>query len=225
MAAIEANNPDLVGVLPRTYTKIADDTLVELLRTLNGLPDALEGDALGLIYEYFLGEFAMAEGQKGGEFFTPTSIVRLIVEIIQPFHGTIFDPACGSGGTNRACPCSCTLCLDIDKGNSAIDTCRTPSPRKRRIGRARPGALRPARTRVVGSGMARCRRAAGVPRGVRRAAIHTRGTRDGFGVGRTGCAGAAHRGGSGVRLKQASYPQKGGFSDRSRGHILRNHIR
>jgi type I restriction enzyme M protein len=98
MAAIEDNNPDLVDVLPRTYTKIDDDTLVELLRTLNSLPDSLEGDALGLIYEYFLSQFAMAEGQKGGEFFTPTSIVRLIVEIIEPFHGTIFDPACGSGG-------------------------------------------------------------------------------------------------------------------------------
>ena len=98
MAAIEDNNPDLVGVLPRTYTKIDDETLVELLRTLNSLPDSLEGDALGLIYEYFLGQFAQAEGQKGGEFFTPTSIVRLIVEIIEPFHGKIFDPACGSGG-------------------------------------------------------------------------------------------------------------------------------
>jgi type I restriction enzyme M protein len=98
MEAIEKNNADLVGVLPRTYTKIDDDTLVELLRTLNSLPDSLEGDALGLIYEYFLGQFAQAEGQKGGEFFTPTSIVQLIVEIIEPFHGKIFDPACGSGG-------------------------------------------------------------------------------------------------------------------------------
>ena len=58
----------------------------------------IEGDAFGKIYEYFLGKFAMTEGQKGGEFFTPTSIVKLIVEIIEPFHGRIFDPACGSGG-------------------------------------------------------------------------------------------------------------------------------
>jgi type I restriction enzyme M protein len=58
----------------------------------------IEGDAFGKIYEYFLGKFAMAEGQKGGEFFTPTSIVKLIVEIIEPYHGRIFDPACGSGG-------------------------------------------------------------------------------------------------------------------------------
>ncbi len=58
----------------------------------------IEDDAFGKIYEYFLGKFAMTEGQKGGEFFTPTSIVRLIVEIIEPFHGRIYDPACGSGG-------------------------------------------------------------------------------------------------------------------------------
>jgi len=58
----------------------------------------IEGDAFGRIYEYFLGKFAMTEGQKGGEFYTPTSIVKLIVEIIEPFHGRIFDPACGSGG-------------------------------------------------------------------------------------------------------------------------------
>jgi type I restriction enzyme M protein len=58
----------------------------------------IKGDAFGKIYEYFLGNFAMSEGQKGGEFFTPTSIVRLIVNIIEPYHGRIFDPACGSGG-------------------------------------------------------------------------------------------------------------------------------
>ena len=58
----------------------------------------MKGDAFGKIYEYFLGKFAMSEGQKGGEFFTPTSIVKLIVEIIEPFHGQILDPASGSGG-------------------------------------------------------------------------------------------------------------------------------
>ena len=61
-------------------------------------PVELEGDAFGQVYEYFLGAFAMKEGQKGGVFYTPTSIVKLIVEIIEPFHGRIFDPACGSGG-------------------------------------------------------------------------------------------------------------------------------
>src|SRR3989441_10422522 len=58
----------------------------------------VDGDLFGKIYEYFLGEFAASEGTRGGEFYTPTSIVRLIVEVIEPFHGRILDPACGSGG-------------------------------------------------------------------------------------------------------------------------------
>ena len=62
------------------------------------IPMDIEGDAFGKVYEYFLGNFAMAEGQRGGEFFTPTSLVKLIVEIIEPFQGRILDPACGSGG-------------------------------------------------------------------------------------------------------------------------------
>ena len=98
MRAIEAHNLDLAGVLPKDYGSISDDVLIELLRTLNGLASAIEGDGFGLVYEYFLGQFAMAEGQGGGEFYTPTSIVKLLVEIIQPFHGKIYDPACGSGG-------------------------------------------------------------------------------------------------------------------------------
>ena len=98
MGGIEACNPDLHGVLPRDYSRIPDDILGELLRLLRTLPEAIEGDGFGLIYEYFLGKFAFSEGQKGGEFFTPTSIVRLIVEILEPFHGKIYDPACGSGG-------------------------------------------------------------------------------------------------------------------------------
>ncbi len=98
MAGIESCNPDLQGVLPRDYSRIPDDILGELLRLLRPLPEAIEGDGFGLIYEYFLGQFAFSEGSKGGEFFTPTSIVRLIVEILEPFHGKIYDPACGSGG-------------------------------------------------------------------------------------------------------------------------------
>ena len=98
MGGIEDYNPDLRGVLPRDYSQIPDNILWELLRLLRTLPGAIEGDGFGLIYEYFLGNFAFSEGQKGGEFFTPTSIVRLIVEILEPFHGKIYDPACGSGG-------------------------------------------------------------------------------------------------------------------------------
>jgi type I restriction enzyme M protein len=96
MALIEAHNEDLKGVLPRSYNKLPNATLVELLRLL--APLVLTGDAFGKVYEYFLGKFAMNEGRKGGVFYTPESIVKLIVEIIQPFHGRIFDPACGSGG-------------------------------------------------------------------------------------------------------------------------------
>ena len=96
MALVEEHNPELKGVLPRGYNLLPNATLVELLRLL--APLDLEGDAFGKVYEYFLGKFALKEGQKGGVFYTPTSIVRLIVEILQPFHGRIFDPACGSGG-------------------------------------------------------------------------------------------------------------------------------
>jgi type I restriction enzyme M protein len=98
MRLIEENNPELAGVMPRTYTALESSTIGSLLRHINSYTKNLEGDAFGLIYEYFLGKFALAEGQGAGEFFTPMSIVRLIVEIIEPFHGRIFDPACGSGG-------------------------------------------------------------------------------------------------------------------------------
>jgi len=98
MKAVETQNEDLKGVLPKTYNKIENSTLVSLLKTFSQIPMDVEGDTFGKIYEYFLGNFARAEGQKGGEFFTPTSLVKLIVEVIEPYHGRIFDPASGSGG-------------------------------------------------------------------------------------------------------------------------------
>lgn len=98
MGLIEQENPELKGILPKSYQKVGNDSLVTLLKLFNSIPLDIEGDAFGKIYEYFLGEFAKTEGQKGGEFFTPTSIVKLIVGIIEPFHGRIYDPACGSGG-------------------------------------------------------------------------------------------------------------------------------
>nr|WP_319588730.1 N-6 DNA methylase [uncultured Desulfobulbus sp.] len=70
----------------------------DLLRQFDNIPDDADGDIFGQIYEYFLGKFALSEGQGGGEFFTPRSVVRLMVEIIEPHGGTVFDPACGSGG-------------------------------------------------------------------------------------------------------------------------------
>jgi type I restriction enzyme M protein len=98
MREIEGANPDLKDILPKTYNRLENKTLVELLKLMNSIPMDIEGDAFGKIYEYFLGKFAMSEGQKGGEFFTPISIVKLIVRMIEPYKGKIFDPACGSGG-------------------------------------------------------------------------------------------------------------------------------
>jgi type I restriction enzyme M protein len=98
MANIEKHNPQLAGVVPRTYQIFNSTLLKELLKKVSEIPETLEFDAFGRIYEYFLGEFARTEGQKGGEFFTPSSIVRLIVQILEPYHGRVLDPACGSGG-------------------------------------------------------------------------------------------------------------------------------
>src|SRR6185369_9904609 len=98
MKAIESENEDLKDVLPKTYNALEKPLLISLLKNFSAIPMNIEGDAFGRIYEYFLGNFARAEGQKGGEFFTPTSLVKLIVEIIEPYHGRIFDPASGSGG-------------------------------------------------------------------------------------------------------------------------------
>ena len=101
--AIEETNPELKDVLPRGYQKLERSTLIELLRLFAPLPTELEGDAFGFIYEDFLSNFAAQEGKGGGEYFTPYSIVRLIVEILQPFSGRVFDPACGSGGMFVQC--------------------------------------------------------------------------------------------------------------------------
>ncbi|HEY4636244.1 MAG TPA: class I SAM-dependent DNA methyltransferase, partial [Rhodospirillales bacterium] len=98
MREIEKHNPQLAGVLPKTYNLFTGTLLKELLKKVSEIPETLEYDAFGRIYEYFLGEFARTEGQKGGEFYTPSSIVKLLTEIIEPFHGRILDPACGSGG-------------------------------------------------------------------------------------------------------------------------------
>ncbi|NTV98591.1 MAG: SAM-dependent DNA methyltransferase [Chlorobiaceae bacterium] len=98
MREIEKYNPQLSGVLPKTYYLFPSTLLKQLLKKVSEIPATLDYDAFGRIYEYFLGEFAMSEGQGGGEFYTPSSIVRLLTEIIEPYHGLILDPACGSGG-------------------------------------------------------------------------------------------------------------------------------
>ena len=98
MRDIEKHNPQLAGVLPKTFNLFTSTLLKELLKKVSEIPATLDYDAFGRIYEYFLGAFAMTEGQGGGEFYTPSSIVRLLTEVIEPFHGRILDPACGSGG-------------------------------------------------------------------------------------------------------------------------------
>ena len=98
MREIERYNPQLAGVLPKTYNLFGSTLLKELLKKVSEIPASLDYDAFGRIYEYFLGAFAKSEGQGGGEFYTPGSIVRLLTEVIEPYHGRILDPACGSGG-------------------------------------------------------------------------------------------------------------------------------
>jgi type I restriction enzyme M protein len=98
MRQIEKDNSQLSGVLPKNYNRFTGTLLKELLKKVSEIPATVDYDAFGRIYEYFLGAFARTEGQKGGEFYTPSCIVRLLTEIIEPFHGRIFDPACGSGG-------------------------------------------------------------------------------------------------------------------------------
>ena len=109
MELIEQYAPELKGSLPKDeYLELTptDETTTsrdyslakELLKILASIPADLSGDVFGKVYEYFLGKFALKEGQGGGEFFTPTSVVRLMVEMIEPYGGTILDPACGSGG-------------------------------------------------------------------------------------------------------------------------------
>jgi type I restriction enzyme M protein len=92
MADIEKHNPQLAGVLPRTYQIFNSTLLKELLKKVSEIPESLEYDAFGRIYEYFLGEFARTEGQKGGEFFTPSSIVRLIVQTLSHIMAALDPP-------------------------------------------------------------------------------------------------------------------------------------
>ena len=98
MRDIEKHNAQLGGVLPKTYNLFTSTLLKELLKKVSEVPASTGYDAFGRIYEYFLGEFARTEGQKGGEFYTPSGIVRLLTEVLEPYHGRILDPACGSGG-------------------------------------------------------------------------------------------------------------------------------
>ena len=104
MDAIEKDNPSLRGVLPKVFAQEKLDKtslggLVNLVGSATiGTKEAQSKDILGQVFEYFLGEFALAEGKKGGQFYTPQSVVKLLVEMLEPYEGRVFDPCCGSGG-------------------------------------------------------------------------------------------------------------------------------
>ncbi len=104
MAAIERDNPTLKGVLPKDYARPALDKrqlgeVIDLISSIGlGDKENRAKDILGRVYEYFLSQFASAEGKKGGQFYTPRSVVRVLVEMLAPYKGRVFDPCCGSGG-------------------------------------------------------------------------------------------------------------------------------
>ena len=104
MAGIERDNPALKGVLPKDYARPALDKerlgqLIDMISNIKVGDEASRAkDALGRVYEYFLSQFASAEGKKGGEFYTPRCVVKLLVEMLEPYHGRVYDPCCGSSG-------------------------------------------------------------------------------------------------------------------------------
>ena len=104
MGAIERDNSALTGVLPKDYARPALDQqrlgqVIDLVGNIRvGGAEAEATDVLGKVYEYFLSQFALAEGRKGGEFYTPSSVVKLLVEMIEPYRGRVYDPCCGSSG-------------------------------------------------------------------------------------------------------------------------------
>ena len=99
MQLVEDQSEQLTGVLPKTYTMFADDLLRELLRIFNNKTiDEVGGDIIGRIYEYFLSKFAKAVASDDGVFFTPKSLVKMLVNVLEPTQGVMLDPACGSGG-------------------------------------------------------------------------------------------------------------------------------
>ncbi|WP_255346711.1 class I SAM-dependent DNA methyltransferase [Synechococcus sp. PCC 7336] len=108
LGEVERDNPRLKGVLNKTYTQLQlpTESLTGSIDLISEIPfehaSLKAKDILGHVYEYFLGQFALAEGKKGGQYFTPKSIVSLIVEAIEPYRGRVYDPAMGSGGGLRA---------------------------------------------------------------------------------------------------------------------------
>lgn len=110
MTAIERDNPALKDVLPKEYARQSLDQrrlgqVIDLISDITvGDADARAQDVLGRVYEYFLGQFALAEGRRGGEFYTPRDVVNLLVRMIQPYRGRVYDPCCGSSGMFSCSP-------------------------------------------------------------------------------------------------------------------------
>lgn len=108
MVAVERDNPSLEGVLPKDYARLALDKqrlgqLIDLVSNIHlGGGDNHARDILGRVYEYFLGQFASKEGKKGGEFYTPRCIVKLLVEMLQPYKGRVYDPAVARAGCSSS---------------------------------------------------------------------------------------------------------------------------
>jgi type I restriction enzyme M protein len=125
MRDIEKSNPVLAAVLPKTYNLFTSTLLKELLKKVSEILISTDYDALGRIYEYFLGEFARTEGQKGGEFYTPSSIVRLLTRFWNPITAASSTPPAGPG----ACSCSRRVLLPSIRGTPALN-CPSAALRK-----------------------------------------------------------------------------------------------
>ena len=133
MAAIERDNPSLKTVLPKDFGRVGLDK-IRLGQIINLVSDIALGhtadrakDTLGRVYEYFLSRFASAEGKSGGQFYTPSSVVRVLVEMLAPYKGRVYDPCCGSGGMFV----SSEKFIEAHSGNSATSpsTARSPTTR------------------------------------------------------------------------------------------------
>jgi len=149
MAGIERDNPALKGVLPKDYARPALDKsvlgrLIDLISNIRvGDEEARAKDVLGRVYEYFLSQFASKEGKKGGEFYTPRCVVKLLVEMLEPYRGRVYDPCCGSSG-NRRVPHAVVLARWSLPQIRAPKAVEAPSARRRPL----TGLLRSGRTLI-----------------------------------------------------------------------------
>jgi type I restriction enzyme M protein len=133
MVAIQRDNPSLKGVLPKEYARPGLDKqrlgeLIDLIGTIGlGARENRSKDILGRVYEYFLSEFASAEGKKGGQFYTPRAVVGLLVEMLAPYRGRVYDPCCGSGGMAPDGPAAAALSRSAG-GSRRRSPGRSPRP-------------------------------------------------------------------------------------------------